>query len=137
MISWKFCKKIDQNSPVGCVKLSFGISGRTRCTIFLGYIVVCLLCWLNCGILNIWSSMLSNHDWIINKITLDLCQNLICNILNPLVGCVKLAFGTGGGQKCWFLPSFPVVCYLCWLNNGVINIYHHKCYVVLIEWSTK
>ncbi len=129
--------KINQNPPAGCVQLSFGISGQKSTWIFLGFIVVCLLCWLKYGILNIWSSILSWYDWIINNITLDLFQNPICDILNPLVGCVKLAFGTGVKQKCWFLPSFSVVCYLCWLNNGAINIYNHKCYVVLIEWSIK
>ncbi len=37
MISWKFCKKMSQNPPIGCVKLSFGISGQKRYWIFLDF----------------------------------------------------------------------------------------------------
>ncbi len=51
-----------------------------------------------------------------------MCQSLVCNIFNPCIGCVKLAFGTGGRQNFWIFYSFPVVCYLCWLYNGAINI---------------
>jgi hypothetical protein len=101
-----FVKKIAQNPPVGCVKLSLGISGRKSHWVLLGFIVVCLLCWLKYCILNIWSSILSYYDWKINKITLDLCQNPICNILNPLIGCIKLAFGTGGRQKMLVFAQF-------------------------------
>jgi len=75
------------------------------------------------------------------KVTLDLCHSLICNILNPLVWCVKLSFETGGFVwDRWLVKQggfstvvqWPVVCYLCWLNNGAINIGNHKCYRMML-----
>ncbi len=127
--------KMTRTHPLGASNYKFREGGQKGYWILPGFQVVCHLCWLNNGILNIWTSLLCYYDWTINTILFDLCQSLICNILNALVGCIKLLFGTGGRQKCWFLLSFLVVCYLCWLNNVAININNHQCYVALIELS--
>ncbi len=101
-----FCKKIDQNPPIGCAKLSFGISGQKSFTIFPGFIVVCLLCWLKYGILNIWASILSYQDWIINKITLDYVKALFVIILTHLLRASKLRLGQVVGKNAGFCLVF-------------------------------
>ncbi len=47
------------------------------------------------------------------------------------LGASNFCLGQVVGKKNGFCPD-SVVCYLCWINNGTINIGDHQCYVALI-----
>ncbi len=126
-------KQIIQNPLAGCIKLvQEKWSEKFLILEFAGFsscvpLVLTQEWYFKCLNTNTMLLWLNN-----NKMTLDLFQSLIWIFKTHLLGASNF-FGTVGRQKCWFLPSFPVVCYLCRLINGTINIGNHHWYILIIE----
>jgi hypothetical protein len=128
MISWKFCIFFDQNPPVGCIKLTFGITWRKSVLILPGFLVVCHLCWLKNGILNIWISILCYYNWIINKITLLLCQSLLFVFKTHSLGASNFCMGQVVGKNVSFCPVFQ------WYANLDDSIVVEYTWLGFVAW---